>query len=87
MSMQDLFYLMGIIFMVSGIILTLTITVVFILLYRKISDVRNFLFNEIGSVIQKILNPKDAAMAIGAGAAKMIVKKLKNLGQARQNGE
>jgi len=79
MSMQDLFYLMGIIFMVSGIILTLTITIVFILLYRKISDVRNFLFNEIGSVIHKILNPKDAAMALGAGAAKMVVDKLRKM--------
>ena len=59
MSMQDLFYLMGIIFMVSGIILTLTITVVFILLYRKISDVRNFLFNEVGMVLQKILNTRE----------------------------
>lgn len=76
MSMQDLFYLMGIIFMVSGIILTLTITVVFILLYRKISDVRNFLFNEVGMVLQKILNPREAAMAIGTGAAKIIAKKI-----------
>ncbi|MEN9407547.1 MAG: hypothetical protein RLZZ455_763 [Candidatus Parcubacteria bacterium] len=62
--------------MVSGIILTLTITVVFILLYRKISDVRNFLFNEVGMVLQKILNPREAAMAIGTGAAKIIAKKI-----------
>lgn len=85
MSMQDLFYLIGIIFMVSGIILTLTITVVFILLYRKISDVRNFLFNEIGSVVRKILNPKDAAMAIGAGAAKMVVDKLRKMSKRTSN--
>lgn len=85
MSMQDLFYLMGIIFMVSGIILTLTITIVFILLYRKISDVRNFLFNEIGSVVHKILNPKDAAMAIGAGAVKMAVEKLRKMSKRSSN--
>lgn len=79
MSLQDIFYLMGIIFMISGIILTLTITVVFILLYRKISDVRNFLFHEVRGVLQKVLNPKEAAVAIGTGAAKIIVKKIRSL--------
>lgn len=65
--------------MISGIILTLTITIVFILLYRKISDVRNFLFHEVRGVLQKLLNPRDAAVAIGTGAAKIIVEKLRGM--------
>lgn len=79
MSLQDIFYLAAIIFMISGIVLTLTITVVFILLYRKISDVRNFLFHEVRGVLQKVLNPKEAAVAIGTGAAKMLVEKLRGI--------
>lgn len=85
MNLQDIFYLSAIIFMISGIILTLTITIVFILLYRKVSDVRNFLFHNVQDLLHKVLNPGETAVAIGSGAAKLLVKKLRNF--TRKNEE
>ncbi|MBI2442966.1 MAG: hypothetical protein HYV40_03620 [Candidatus Levybacteria bacterium] len=79
MSIQDLFYFVGIIFMISGIILVVTITTVLILLYKKVSDMRNFLVHNVSELLQKILNPRDAAVAIGTKAAKTVVRRIREI--------
>jgi hypothetical protein len=78
MSIQDIFYLFGIVYMVMGIILMIIIGVVLIVIKNKIAAMHRMVEEKIDQINRITENPTDAAINLGSKVAGMAVKKIKD---------
>ena len=75
MSLQDWFYLVGIIYMIGGILLVFFIAIIFYLVYRKIDGLHDYLTGK----IEAIAHPAELAVGIGSGVAKTAIKGVRKI--------
>lgn len=77
MSIQDIFYIFGIVYMVMGIVLMIIIGVVLIIIKNRINDLHTLVDKKV-EMINRIANdPTDMAFNVGAKMANVAVKKVK----------
>lgn len=72
MNLQDTFYLFGIIFMVLSILLTLTITIVLLVIAKRVKDAYDKVENRLSVVKEVVAHPREAAQRVGAAAADLV---------------
>jgi len=72
MDIQELFYTVGVIYMIMSIALILMIAIIFYLVYRKVSDLHNLIQNK----ILRFVEPAEIAVGVGATVAKTALKKV-----------
>ncbi len=77
MSIQDVFYLFGIVYMVMGIILMIIIGVVLIIIKNRINDLHTLVDKKMELFNRFTNDPSDMAFNVGAKVANVAVKKVK----------
>ncbi|CAN5176337.1 hypothetical protein BH09PAT1_BH09PAT1_0950 [soil metagenome] len=78
MSIQDLFFLFGIIYMVMGIVLMIIIGVVLIVIKNKITDLYKLVDEKVTQIQHIADDPTEAAISLGTKMAGMAVQKVKS---------
>ncbi len=77
MSIQDVFYLFGIVYMILGVILMIIIGVVLITIKNRINDLHTLVDKKIEQLNRFTEDPADMAFNVGAKMANVAVKKVK----------
>jgi hypothetical protein len=77
MSIQDIFYLFGIVYMVLGIVLMIIIGTVLIIIKNRINDLHTMVDKKMELINRFTEDPTDMAFNVGAKMANVAVKKVK----------
>jgi predicted Holliday junction resolvase-like endonuclease len=76
MSIQDVFYLLGSIYMLLGIIVTIMIGVVVIMVYKQVKDLKQTVADKVVAVTQT--SKAELLSMVGAGVGRFFLNRLKN---------
>lgn len=79
MDVQNIFYTVGIIFMILAIVLMIIIGYVLFVIKQRITQLTQTFEERIQAVTHFVDDPADAAMSIGSIVADTAVKKVKKL--------
>jgi len=77
MSIQDVFYLFGIIYMVMGIILMIIIGVVLIVIKNKITDLYKLIDEKVDQISNIANDPTGVAINLGSKMAGVAMRRVK----------
>lgn len=80
MSLQEWFYIFGIIFMVVFIALMISIGVIFFLLYQRVTSLQRLAVNRLGSLVE----PAEIAISTGAKVARNAANKVRDILENRK---
>lgn len=83
-DLQTIFYVMGIIYMLLGIVLLIAVGVGIIFVFRAVRDIRTKVEEKIKYVDRIIKHPEDVAAEIGAALIRKGVNKMKQVISVRK---
>lgn len=79
MDLQTLFYAIGLVYMVLGIALLLTLVVVVIYVMRRVTQLERTIERKLEIISEAARHPAEAALGIGASIAEIAVEKFKDM--------
>lgn len=85
MALQDIFYIVGIVFMTVYLVLLIAIVVVLLYLRKKVAEFQTTVEEKFEIVKTVLSHPADVATSVGAAMASSALKKLSNLGKKDKN--
>lgn len=78
MSLQDLFYIVGLVYMSLGIILLIALVIAVFLVKKKINDMQRLFDQKLHFIEKMAQRPAESAVDIGASLAEAAMDKIKS---------
>lgn len=87
MSLENVFYIMAIFYMVLGIILLFALVVGVFYIKKKVDDLQKSIEKKMDMVQKIVHNPAETAIDIGASLAESAIEKFKNVMEKKKTSK
>lgn len=84
MTLQDVFYIVGLVYMTLGIILLLALVIAVFYIKKKVEDMHKTFEQKLDLVHKIVQRPAESAMDIGATVAEAAIEKIKSAWEGKK---